>query len=102
MDDDELENLEVVPDGDDSEHWIHLRCFAHSLQLVVKDGMQDNRVMYRTMAKYSKLLSKLHTSTNFQIKLIVQIVKYCFRLLDVVSHQGYIHYILRTSYILHL
>lgn len=45
----------------------HLRCFAHTLQLTVKDGMSEVKPLYRVMAKCSRLSSLLHTSTTFQV-----------------------------------
>lgn len=47
----------------------HIRCFAHSLQLVVKDGLKEARPLYSVLAKCSKLASLLHTSTSFQVLL---------------------------------
>lgn len=42
------------------------QCFAHTLQLVVGDGLKDARIMNSVLAKCSKLSSLLHTSTTFK------------------------------------
>ncbi|KAJ8376339.1 hypothetical protein SKAU_G00069190 [Synaphobranchus kaupii] len=42
------------------------QCFAHTLQLVVGDGLKDARIMNSAFAKCSKLSSLLHTSTTFK------------------------------------
>ena len=44
---------------------VHLRCFAHSLQLVVRDRLNQKgtvKTMYKALAKASKLTTLLHTS----------------------------------------
>lgn len=43
-----------------------LSCFAHSLQLVVHDGMKESKAFSSALAKMSKLTSLLHTSTQFK------------------------------------
>lgn len=45
-----------------------LSCFAHSLQLVVGDGMKELKSMSRAISKICKLASLLHTSTIFKEK----------------------------------
>ncbi|KAK0150985.1 hypothetical protein N1851_007858 [Merluccius polli] len=40
--------------------------FAHTLQLIVGDGIKDARIMNSAFAKCSKLSSLLHTSTAFK------------------------------------
>lgn len=49
---------------------IHLRCFAHSLQLAIKDGMKGVKALYGPMGKCSKIASLLHTSTKFQVSIV--------------------------------
>uniref|UniRef100_A0A669DT20 HAT C-terminal dimerisation domain-containing protein n=2 Tax=Oreochromis niloticus TaxID=8128 RepID=A0A669DT20_ORENI len=43
-----------------------LQCFAHTLQLVVKDGLSETKVASPSLSKLSKLSSLLHTSTTFK------------------------------------
>lgn len=47
----------------------HIRCFAHTLQLTVKDGLKHTKPLYGVMGKASKVCSLLHTSTNFQVNI---------------------------------
>lgn len=44
----------------------HIRCFAHSLQLCVGDGMKECK-LYGALARCSKVCSLLHTSSQFQV-----------------------------------
>ncbi|KAL3977407.1 claudin [Sarotherodon galilaeus] len=43
-----------------------LQCFAHTLQLVVRDGLSETKVASPSLSKLSKLSSLLHTSTTFK------------------------------------
>ena len=43
-----------------------LSCFAHSLQLVVRDGLTEAMVLSKAVAKASRLSSLLHRSTVFK------------------------------------
>ncbi|KAI7789863.1 hypothetical protein IRJ41_023943 [Triplophysa rosa] len=43
-----------------------LQCFAHTLQLVVGDGLKETKVACPSLSKLSKLSSLLHTSTMFK------------------------------------
>ncbi|KAF3840335.1 hypothetical protein F7725_019052, partial [Dissostichus mawsoni] len=43
-----------------------LQCFAHTLQLVVGDGLKETKGTISSLAKLSKLSSLLHTSTHFK------------------------------------
>ncbi|XP_061880880.1 zinc finger BED domain-containing protein 4-like [Entelurus aequoreus] len=43
-----------------------LQCFAHTLQLVVGDGLKETKVVSPSLSKLSKLSSLLHTSTTFK------------------------------------
>uniref|UniRef100_A0A3B5PVV0 Uncharacterized LOC111606838 n=1 Tax=Xiphophorus maculatus TaxID=8083 RepID=A0A3B5PVV0_XIPMA len=45
-----------------------LSCFAHSLQLVVHDGMKEVKTISRTIAKTSKFATLLHSSSQFKDK----------------------------------
>ena len=56
----------VTPDA------THLRCFAHSLQLAVKDGLKQIRSLYGALAKCSKLTSLIHSSTKFKVSFTIK------------------------------
>lgn len=43
-----------------------LQCFAHTLQLVVGDGLKETKMVSPSLSKLSKLSSLLHTSTTFK------------------------------------
>lgn len=43
-----------------------LQCFAHTLQLVVGDGLKETKQASPSLSKMSKLSSLLHTSTTFK------------------------------------
>ncbi|XP_030599481.1 zinc finger BED domain-containing protein 4-like isoform X2 [Archocentrus centrarchus] len=45
-----------------------LSCFAHSLQLVVNDGMKEVRTISRSIAKTSRFTTLLHSSSQFKDK----------------------------------
>lgn len=45
----------------------HIRCFAHSLQLVVGDGLKETRPVYGPLAKCSRFTTLLHSSTAFMV-----------------------------------
>uniref|UniRef100_A0A3B4ZNS1 Uncharacterized protein n=1 Tax=Stegastes partitus TaxID=144197 RepID=A0A3B4ZNS1_9TELE len=45
-----------------------LSCFAHSLQLVVNDGMKEVWAVSRTIAKTSRFTTLLHSSSQFKDK----------------------------------
>ncbi|GAA6096857.1 uncharacterized protein LOC115778158 [Tachysurus ichikawai] len=45
-----------------------LSCFAHSLQLLVNDGMKEVRAISRTIAKTSRFTMLLHSSSQFKEK----------------------------------
>ncbi|KAK9961953.1 hypothetical protein ABG768_007347 [Culter alburnus] len=45
-----------------------LSCFAHSLHLVVNDGMKEVRAISRTIAKTSRFTTLLHSSSQFKEK----------------------------------
>ncbi|XP_038823451.1 uncharacterized protein LOC120023496 [Salvelinus namaycush] len=43
-----------------------LQCFAHTLQLVVGDGLKETKVMTPSLSKLSKISSLLHTNTTLK------------------------------------
>ena len=45
----------------------HLRCFSHTLQLCITDGLKDCRLLYAPLGKCSKIASLLHSSTTFLV-----------------------------------
>uniref|UniRef100_A0AAY3ZWF3 HAT C-terminal dimerisation domain-containing protein n=1 Tax=Denticeps clupeoides TaxID=299321 RepID=A0AAY3ZWF3_9TELE len=45
---------------------LRLQCFAHTLQLVVGDGLKETKMVSPSLSKLSKLSSLLHTSTTFK------------------------------------
>ncbi|XP_073468981.1 zinc finger BED domain-containing protein 4-like [Aquarana catesbeiana] len=45
-----------------------LQCFAHTLQLVIGDGLKETKLVNAALAKASRLSSLLHTSTSFKEK----------------------------------
>lgn len=56
--------------SDDSMDGVHTErtsCFAHSLQLVVKDGLKDRRIYSAAIAKVSSLATSLHNKTSFKV-----------------------------------
>ena len=70
-DDDQLpvENTEAVLEDIVFESSAdHLRCFAHSLQLTIKDGLEHAKFMTPVLGKCSKIASLLHTSTKFKVR----------------------------------
>lgn len=46
---------------------VHLRCFAHSLQLAIGDGLEACRCISAALGKCSKITSLLHTSAVFKV-----------------------------------
>lgn len=69
---DSLDEEDMVGEQLDTDFLVgsrqRLSCFAHSLQLVVADGMKEVKVMSRALSKITKLASLLHTSTVFKDK----------------------------------
>ena len=45
-----------------------ISCFAHTLQLVVGDGLKEVKCVSRAMAKVTKISTLLHKSTVFKEK----------------------------------
>ena len=72
---DEIENSEIWADTAEEiasctevlPRATHLRCFAHSLQLVVNDALKEIKSLYGVLAKCSKIATLLHTSTKFKV-----------------------------------
>lgn len=46
-----------------------ISCFAHTIQLVVKDGLQETKTMLTALEKVSSIAKHAHTSTKFAEKL---------------------------------
>lgn len=67
-DNDDLDNEMMWEDMEDFEQpWSsgeRLSCFAHSLQLVVNDGMKEVKAIARAIAKASKFTTLLHSSSK--------------------------------------
>lgn len=73
LDDDDI--WEVLGDNDQAEvnavlmrncRRKQLSCFAHTLQLVVSDGLKESKMLRAGLSKASKLCSLLHTSCLFK------------------------------------
>ena len=65
---DGTDNAHVESAFDTVSHQQRLSCFAHSLQLVVSDGLKDCKCVSLAIAKAVKLTSLLHQSTVFKEK----------------------------------
>jgi len=78
-DDNEVANLndQVWEDLNESDQWEvnivlqtvgkqRLSCFAHTLQLVIGDGLKERRCISSVIAKASRLSTLLHRSTTFK------------------------------------
>ena len=63
--DDEMDLVRTTL-SNNCRHPNRLSCFAHTLQLVVGDGIKDTRCVRKGMSKVSKISSLLHTSTRFK------------------------------------
>jgi hypothetical protein len=62
------ETLNIVKDSFDnvaSKSELRLPCFAHTLQLVVQDGLKETLCIKHTIAKVSKIAKIAHSSTKF-------------------------------------
>ncbi|KAK0151144.1 putative AC transposase [Merluccius polli] len=77
MEDDDLENgdlwEDVIEDYKDDVESIQsscrqkrLQCFAHSLQLVVRDGLKEVKVLNSAMAKVTKFCTLLHSTCGLK------------------------------------
>ncbi len=66
-DEEELQSVEISSLSESSEWDIikpnHYSCFAHTLQLVIKDGMEKAEQIKRVLAKVSRLISFVRHST---------------------------------------
>ena len=69
-DSDDLDDEMMWEDVEDFEQpWSsgeRLSCFAHSLQLVVSDGMKEVKAISRAIAKATKFTTLLHSSSKFR------------------------------------
>lgn len=64
---DDLDDETMWEDAEGSDPWStgeRLSCFAHSLQLVISDGMKEVKAIARAIAKASKFTNLLHSSSN--------------------------------------
>lgn len=72
---DSEEEIDIAPDvqidANVFEDYEHIRCFAHSLQLVIKDGLKESRQMSTTLSKCAKLSALIHKSTKFKVNKII-------------------------------
>jgi hypothetical protein len=55
-----------IPDSSLFEPWKRIPCFSHSLQLVIRDGLQTTAGARSALAKVSKLANILHQSALFR------------------------------------
>ena len=62
-DEEELQPVEICSSELDDIKPNHYSCFAHSLQLVVKDGMENAEQIKRVLAMASRLVSHVRHST---------------------------------------
>ena len=61
------EDQQLVDDTlDDHCTMQRLSCFTHSLQLVIKDGLEEAHGLSSTLGKVSRTATLLHTSTTFK------------------------------------
>lgn len=71
---DKLDDEELWEDLDNNKETLidmarsrqRLSCFAHSLQLVIGDGLKEAKFISLAIAKASKFTSLLHSSTTFK------------------------------------
>ncbi|XP_050958759.1 zinc finger BED domain-containing protein 4-like [Labeo rohita] len=64
---DDLDDETMWEDAEHVEPWSsgeRLSCFAHSLQLVINDGMKEVKAIARAIAKASKFTTLLHSSSK--------------------------------------
>ncbi|XP_035764445.1 uncharacterized protein LOC118454313 [Neolamprologus brichardi] len=64
---DDLDDETMWEDAEDSDPWStgeRLSCFAHSLQLVISDGIKEVKAIASAIAKASKFTNLLHSSSN--------------------------------------
>lgn len=70
-DDDQEETEEFwIPNEDTSIDLIRaerISCFAHSLQLVVGDGLKETRAISHAISKAAKVSNLLHRSTSYKV-----------------------------------
>ena len=63
-DDDDDDNFEPVKIDDMNLQPVHLTCIAHTIQLIVGDGLRHAEHMNRVLAKISRLVSHVRHSTH--------------------------------------
>ncbi|KAL3062204.1 hypothetical protein OYC64_010173 [Pagothenia borchgrevinki] len=74
LDDSDIWNDLTVEEQERVEHSLsaktqtRLQCFAHTLQLVIGDGLKETKLINAALAKASRLSSLLHTSTTVKEK----------------------------------
>ena len=56
----------ISPDEISTNMAVHIRCFAHSLQLCVRDGLKVIRSL-SVLGKCSRIATLLHTSISFKV-----------------------------------
>lgn len=70
--------LEEEDDDDESILAIEaerVSCYAHTLQLVIHDGLQQRRSFSGAVSKASKIYSLLHTSAAFKVIITMIIIQ---------------------------
>ena len=60
---DPIDNIDEDP-SEQTQKPIRLSCFAHSLQLAIRDGLKDVPYLSKTLVKCKKLSKKSHKSTK--------------------------------------
>ena len=68
-DDDLWQDLPEEDSAVDSITTERVSCFAHSLQLAVKDGLRDRKCFSSAMSKVSKMSTLLHKKTLFKVSI---------------------------------
>lgn len=61
-----VEEQERLDNSLSAKSQTRLQCFAHTLQLVIGDGLKDTKLISAALAKASRLSTLLHTSTSFK------------------------------------
>lgn len=61
-----VEDHERVEETFRAKGQTRLQCFAHTIQLVIGDGLKETKVVNSALAKASKLSTLLHKSTSFK------------------------------------
>lgn len=61
-----VEEQEMVENSFSTKSQTRLQCFAHTLQLVIGDGLKETKLINPALSKSSRMSSFLHTSTSFK------------------------------------